>query len=418
MSNTNQAKRNRLTVFGVSNIPMWGMGHKGGMPSVYWSQKGFVLEGHDVHLLVPSEVPRDQTEDEGIHIHYFTVPFRRLDAKNIWLHRVSVKIYWCAFLFFAARAAMKIAKEIKPDIVYGHTSYGAPVAWLIAKRFGVPNITRLYGTFLFPILNNTIRLIGKCEEVIAFKIPSSYLIVTDDGTYGNRVAKHLKVPDEKVIFWRNGVNRYLNPRFDIDELKLSLGLRADQRLVLTASRLAEWKKVDRLINAIPEVVSEMPDVMFVILGDGPEKAKLINLAETLGVTQYLNFKGDVSQEIVAKYMNAADVFVSLFDLSNVSNAVQEAMACGKCVLALNSGDTSTLVEHKQTGMLLELNQIPQLPAILKSLLKDENLRRQLGDNASKFANVHMPVWEVRAQNEVKLVEGLVQRGNLRIVTSG
>jgi glycosyltransferase involved in cell wall biosynthesis len=162
----------------------------------------------------------------------------------------------------------------------------------------------------------------------------------------------------------------------------------------------------------------MPDVMFVILGDGPEKAKLINLAETLGVTQYLNFKGDVSQEIVAKYMNAADVFVSLFDLSNVSNAVQEAMACGKCVLALNSGDTSTLVEHKQTGMLLELNQIPQLPAILKSLLKDENLRRQLGDNASKFANVHMPVWEVRAQNEVKLVEGLVQRGNLRIVTSG
>lgn len=381
------------------------------MPSLHWGQKGFVLAGHEVHLLVPGEKGQEEIVEDGIHVHYFSIPFKPCSSKHIWLHRFSVKMYWCLFLFLAARAATDLAKTVKPDIVYGHTSYGAPVAWFVAKTHGIPNITRLYGTFLSPVLSNTLRLIGKCEEVLAFKIPGSFLIVTDDGTGGMEVAERLKVPAEKVRCWRNGVHRFYDPSFDTEAFKKSIGLSSGQRLVLTASRLAEWKRVDRLVNAVPQVVSELDDVVFVILGDGTDRERLERLAETLGVTQHVRFMGGVSQDEIAKYMNAADLFVSLFDLSNVSNAVQEAMACGKCVLVLDSGDTSNLVKHKETGILLDLKDLPHLPVMLKDLLKDTDLRKRLGTEAMHFAEEYMPSWEARAQMEVELVEELVERNN-------
>jgi len=396
------------------------MGPRGGMPSLYWGQKGFVLAGHEVHLLVPGEKGHEEIVEDGIHVHYFRVPFKPCSSKHIWLHRFSVKMYWCLFLFLATRAAMDIGKTVKPDVVYGHTSYGAPVAWFVAKRYGIQNITRLYGTFLFPILSNPfpLRLIGKCEEVLAFKIPSSFLIITDDGTWGMEVARWLKVPAEKVRCWRNGVNRFCDPSFDTEAFKKSIGLSSGQRLVLTASRLVEWKRVDRLVNAVPQVVSELDDVVFVILGEGPERARLEGLAETFGVTQHVRLMGGVSQDEVAKYMNAADLFVSLFDLSNVSNAVQEAMACGKCVLVLDNGDTSKLIKHKETGILLDLKNLPHLPVILKDLLQDADLRKRLGSEAMHFAEEYMPSWEARVQKEVELVEELVERNNEEALTRG
>lgn len=418
MSKSQPLKQKNLTILGISNIPLWGMGHRGGMPSVYWGQKGFVLAGHEVHFLVPGGKENEEVVEDGIHVHYFRIPFKPCSAKHIWLHRFSVKMYWCLFLFFAARTAMMIGKAVKPDVVYGHTSYGAPVAWFVARRYGIHNITRLYGTFLLPILSNTLRLIGKCEEILAFKIPSAFLIVTEDGTGGIEVARRLKVPAERVRCWRNGVNRFYNPSFNTEAFKKSIGLFPGQRLVLTASRLAEWKRVDRLIHAVPKVVSELDDVIFVILGDGPEKARLEELTETLGVTQHVRLMGGVSQDEVAKYMNAADLFVSLFDLSNVSNAVQEAMACGKCVLVLDNGDTSKLIKHEETGILFDLKDLSHLPVILKKLLQDTDLRKRIGRNAMHFAEEYMPSWEARIQKEVELIEELVERDNAGVNTRG
>ncbi len=117
-------------------------------------------------------------------------------------------------------------------------------------------------------------------------------------------------------------------------------------------------------------------------------------------------------------MNAADLFVSLFDLSNVSNAVQEAMACGKCVLVLDNGDTSKLIKHRETGILFDLKDLPNLPVILKDLLQDTDLRKRLGSEAMRFAEEYMPSWEARVQKEVELVEELVERNNEGALTRG
>lgn len=409
MSSAQLSNNRRLTVLGISNIPMWGMGHKGGMPSVYWGQKGFEIAGHEIHLLLPAGSDRGEPIEDGIHLHYVRVPFTPLSPRNIWLHRFSIKIYWLTFVILAIYAAIGIAKKIKPDVVYGHTSYGAPVAWFVGRMFGIPNITRLYGTFLFPILSNPIRLFGKCEEVIAFKLPASFLIVTDDGTGGRDVARRFGVDPDKVKYWRNGVHRFANAEFDRDSFVRNLGLSTTRKLVITASRLAEWKKVDRLICAIPEIVTKYNEVTFVILGDGPDRERLEGLVTTLGVSKYVKFAGNVPQSLVADYMNAADIFVSLFDLSNVSNAVQEALVCGKCVVALNTGETSNLILNNENGVLINTNELLSLPTTIANLLLDDNWRNRLGEGAIKYAIKYLPTWESRAKMEVSLIEALVSR---------
>ena len=292
--------------------------------------------------------------------------------------------------------------------MYGHTSYGAPVAWFVAKRCGAHNITRLYGNFLFPFLSNTLELIGRFEEVFAFKIPSSFLIITDDGTRGKQVAERFNVPAEKVKCWRNGVNRYYDPTFDVEGFKKILGLSCGQRVVLTVSRLVSNKGVNNLITAIPQVASELEGIVFVILGDGDEKVRLEELAENLGVTQYVRFVGGVPQEEVAKYINGADLVVSLSHHGNASNGIMEAMACGKCVLVLDSSDESNLIKHNETGVLVDPNDIPLLPSIMRDLLLDSDMRTRIGINAMRFAEEHLPTWEARAQMEVKLIEKLVE----------
>ena len=387
------------------------------MPSVYWGQKGFLVAGHEVHLLVPGENVREEITAEGIHLHHFRMPFKPLPSTHIWLHRISIKIYWSLFLFVAARAAMKIARKVRPNVVYGHTSYGAPVAWFVAKRCGVHNITRLYGNFLFPFLSNTLQLIGRFEEVLAFKVPSSFLIITDDGTRGKQVAKRFNVPAEKVKCWRNGVNRYYDPTFDVERFKKSVGLSC-QKFVLTVSRLVSNKGVDNLITAIPQVASQLDGIVFVILGEGDEKVRLEGLAENLGVTQYVRFIGGVPQEEVAKYINGADLVVSLSHHGNASNGIMEAMACGKCVLVLDTSDTSKLVKHNETGILVGPNDIPRLPLIMRELLLDAELRTRLGISAMRFADEHMPTWEARAQMEVELVEKLIERNQDRALIDG
>lgn len=397
----------RLTVLAISGLPLWNMGDRCGMSSVYWGQRGFVLAGHGVHFLVPGGEKHDEVYD-GINVHYFRIPFNAFSPKNIWLHRLSLKIYWILFVLLGTRAALKIAREVRPDVTYGHTSFGAPIAWFVGVRHRIPNITRLYGTFLFPSLYNPLGLMGKFEEVLAFKLPCSHLIITDDGTGGLEVARRLNVPAQRVKFWRNGVNRFYDPDFNTAVFKKSIGLSSDQRMVLAVSRLAEWKRVDRLIAAIPQIVSELDEVVCVVLGDGPERRRLEGLTKTLGVTRHVRWMGAMRQNEVAKYMNATDLFVSLFDLSNASNAVLEAMSCGKCVVALDTGGTSKLIKNKETGILISPESLRDLPLTLIDLLKDDNLRERIGAQAIQFANRNILSWEARAQKEVELVEELVK----------
>jgi glycosyltransferase involved in cell wall biosynthesis len=110
-------------------------------------------------------------------------------------------------------------------------------------------------------------------------------------------------------------------------------------------------------------------------------------------------------------MNAADVFVSVSDFSNVSNALLEAMICGKCIVALDTGDTGELIQHDWTGKLIKAESeeeiVTKLSKAIIAVLEDDRLMTRLGENARIYAQEHFQTWEERIMMEIKLVEELI-----------
>jgi putative transposase len=399
-----------VVTWAISPWPdFWSMGKDSGTPSYYYSLLTLVKAGHEVHLFAPGK-GLTREEIPGVYVHHFSIPAEGAlksimgsVGRNLIEYKILEIIYYKLFNYAAFFRIMAERLE-KPALIYAYTSQSVPAAYALSKIYSVPYITRLFGTFItLKDLKSPLRLLGKWQEVLAFKFPGKYLIVTDDGTQGDKIAKHFGAED-KLKFWRNGVNKDMcDPNFDRVKFCSENNINPSCKIALTVSRLSSWKRVDRVIKAIPSIVKEYKDVIFLILGDGSEKESLEKLSFDLKVSDYVQFRGAVSRDKVADYMNAADIFVSTNDFSNVSNGLYEAMVCGKCIVTLDNGGTGELIKNNITGKLIQ--DKGDLGTTIVDVLKNDELRSQLGQNAREYAQSNFKTWEERIEIEAELIKG-------------
>jgi glycosyltransferase involved in cell wall biosynthesis len=320
-----------------------------------------------------------------------------------------------ALLFprLAARRAERILREEPVDLLYAYEVHGALAARRLRRHFRLPTVARFQGTVLHPALESRLALWRKFEEVQALRLPAELYIMTDDGTQGDEVLAKLNPQAmPKLRFWRNGI--------DLDRLRpatpeertarrRSLGLPDEAFVLLTASRLAAWKRVDRAVEALASVVASAPEARLLIVGDGEARPALERQARELGVAERVRFSGAVPQREVLGYMQASDAFLAVADLSNVGNPLLEAMCCGMAIVAVDAGATRDLVRDGDTGRL-----VPSRPeAIARAVIElaaDASLRCRLGAGARGYAEERFWTWEARLQAELEEVERLVGAG--------
>jgi glycosyltransferase involved in cell wall biosynthesis len=374
---------------------------------------GFVKNGHEVHLLMPREAgaPKDYSYS-GIYVHEFRMP--SIPPKNDLLSRLleTLSYYFCYFLYIilCMKRFMDVVKIYgKPDVVYGYAYFGDAVAYIVSRLYRVPNITRLYGTTLYTHISDLRRLLaGDCLQLLSFKLPCKYLIITNDGTRGDETARRLKVPSERVIYWMNGVDFVHDTKINLTNLRKELEIPQQAHIIVSVCRLAKWKRIDRLIRAVPEIAQTHSNVKVLLIGDGEEKENLQRLSNTLGLNGSVDFLGAIAHKDVEKYLRVADLFVSLYDYSNVSSSLLEAMTCGVCIVALNSGGTSKVIRNWENGILVSYDDLEKLPSMIVRLLSDEKLRRRLGKKARKYAVENFGSWDERVAMEVQLIERMIE----------
>jgi len=424
-----------LKIISISALPLWVMGEKKGLPSIYYGAKSLVDAGHEVHFITPfrhlwrkdldGQSTKKKIKDElydGIHVHRFVIPLLpflrsvcRIPQPSRKVLRyakqlagfLSLGVIWVLFTTSALMRARGIARERKPDVVYAHNGIAAAAAYLLARMYKVPNITKIYGTFLSQVPQHTVHALLYFPETLGFKIPSNYLIVDNDGTQGDKVAARLGIPPARLKFWMNGVDKDMyDPNLTVPEAKRHLGISPDTKVILTLGRLDGWKGVDKLIRAAPDIIARYPNVLMLIVGDGNEKKNLERLAGALELENRVRFEGAVPHANVKDYLHAADVFVSTQDVTNFGIHIMEAMVCGRCVVTLNNGDTGNFIKNNDTGILLEPDRLELLPSAIVTLLHDDALRNRLAENALRFAHQNFQTWEERMSAEVRLVEQL------------
>lgn len=161
-----------------------------------------------------------------------------------------------------------------------------------------------------------------------------------------------------------------------------LGLEG-KKVMLSLCRLVPRKGVDTVLEALPDISKAVPEIEYLIAGDGEDRSRLERLAERLGVTPLVRFLGRVPNEEVAPLLAMSDVFVlpgreERPDVEGFGLVFLEANACETPVIGSTSGGIPDAVVDGVTGVLVPPSAPGPFAEAAIRLLKDEDLRRRLG----------------------------------------
>lgn len=202
--------------------------------------------------------------------------------------------------------------------------------------------------------------------------------------------RDLGVPSDRIELVVRGVDagRFARPRRDLTSLRQRLGLPLHRYLLLTTCRLEPKKGIDFLLRAFAGLRALMPDAHLVIVGGGQSGWRYRQLAESLGLGNWVTFTGPVPHEEVQSYYWCADLFVlasresihpatGLRDAETMGRVLCEANAAGVPVIASRSGGILSVISHGENGLLFEPDEAEDLLAQVVHLREREALAARL-----------------------------------------
>jgi glycosyltransferase involved in cell wall biosynthesis len=273
------------------------------------------------------------------------------------------------------------------DVLIVNKPFDFPTLWL-GRRRGMRAITvfRSGGTDFFP----GDRFFSRAVD---FWVSASF--------YNARQIEERYKHPARVI--PNGVNtavfayRGPNPR-----LKMEWSLPSQAPIVMSCGRLVGWKGLKVIIEAIAQI----PPVHYGIIGDGPEKTRLQQLAQKLNLGDRVHFLGVITHDHLPEVLSLADIFVQpsigeeAFGIS-----VVEAMACNLPILASRKGGMVEIVVDRQTGLCLPPGDVFAWKEAIASLLNQPQILKAMGMAGRKRVEAEF-TW---AANARKLEHLLLER---------
>lgn len=161
------------------------------------------------------------------------------------------------------------------------------------------------------------------------------------------------------------------------------GAPAGPPVLLSVGRLVPRKGIDTVLQALPRLLAEFPDLCYRVAGDGPDRPRLEQMSRQLGVAHAVTFLGRVSQDDLPQVYRAAHIFVlpareEIASVEGFGIVFLEASASGLPVVAARSGGAVEAVRHGETGLLVPPGDPDELCQALRTLIREPELRRRLG----------------------------------------
>ena len=300
---------------------------------------------------------------------------------------------------------VNIIKKEKIDIFYT-INFPLSQFWgAISAKFGgvTANVTRISRT------NPTFHA-KRRKLVNRVMMPSIDKVIAQAYSQKEFLVNFENIDAEKIEVIYNGVD-LSKFRKSKDELALkeSIGIPEDARVVGMVGRLVSDKGYPVFLNAAKIILNKMPDVHFLIVGDGAEKENLKKLTGQLQIESKIHFLGTV--ENVPQVVSLFDVAVMSSDFDTFSNSILEYMAMSKPVVATNVGSISEAVQHDVNGYLLQRGDIEGLAGSVLKLLDNEDLAVRMGNAGRKMVEDKFSIRRMVKTYEV-LFEGVMKQNVL------
>jgi glycosyltransferase involved in cell wall biosynthesis len=325
------------------------------------------MQGHEVHVLtwkknnsVSQNLAVDRVDDFRIH---------RLRGLNFGLYG--------AFQDYPYLPELPCELEqLNPDIVHAESHLFLPSVQALrkAKELNIPFVLTIHGVFANRglVINTTqksyLHFISR-----TFKKANRIICLTKSDAC--EIARY-GFPEDKIRLVPNAV----------DTQRFRPGCEQNDNLVLWVGRFVPEKGLEHLIKAAKIVASKKNNVKFLLIGYGPLKNKIMQLAAEyglLGVSVY--FSDSMSRDEISKIMRKA-AFLAFPSLKEgMPLSVLEALACGLPIIGFNVSGLNELVVNGENGLLVQPRNNEALANAIICLLNDKALRTKLSDRARQLA---------------------------------
>lgn len=304
------------------------------------------------------------------------------------------------------RRARAIARsEGCQSVLYGAA---APLGLLSdgLRRAGVERFVGLThgheaGWAQLPVARSLLRRIGAQTDVL------TYL-----GEYTR--ARIARVLDPRaaaaMVRLTPGVDhRAFTPDVNGRAVRVRYGL-GDRPVVVCVSRLMARKGQDTLVRALPAICRQVPDVVLLVVGDGPYRPDLERLVDEHGQREHVVLTGGVDTDELPGHYAAGDVFAMPcrtrrrgLDVEGLGIVYLEAAATGLPVVAGDSGGAPDAVLDGETGYVVDGRSVPALAARVVELLLDRDAARAMGARGRAWVE-EVWTWQRQADLLTALLE--------------
>jgi len=267
--------------------------------------------------------------------------------------------------------------------------------WIVYEVNGLAHEERrLHGRYLLNRLY--IKLLDFVEK-IAIRNSDKIIAVT------SKIKEYIKdrYGIDNVVVIGNGVNTSLfypiRDKEILEGLRRKLRIEMDDYVVGFIGSLSPWQGLEYLVLASSNILSEIPNTRFLIVGDGVKRREIEDRINRLGLKDKFIFIGEVAYEDASKYINISDVCIALYTTPRNEKVwgsplkMYGYMACGKPVIGTRTPGLE-IIEKKRVGILVEPEDPKGLYEGIMSLIKDKGLRKRFGENGIRLASENS--WEI------------------------
>jgi glycosyltransferase involved in cell wall biosynthesis len=298
-----------------------------------------------------------------------------------------------------SRNIYSVCKGESVDIIHAHMFLAALASSIAKFSLGIPLIYDMHGLFPEEVIDTQPffrkpRLIPwlLVEKILRKK--SDFIVATSDNL--KDVLIRIGIDEDKIQSVPVGVNTTLfTPGKKDNSVRKSFSL-GDKKVILYAGSIEPYQGIDTLFRAIPRVVSQRKDAVFLIVGSGVEFDKYHRLSRKF--PRNVIMKGSIDYKDMPDYVRSADVGLSLRRDSLMGHVsfptkLTTYMSCGIPTIATSNGDQKSIIEKFGTGYLFRSGDPEGLSRRILEALDSEQELREMGKRSRSTVEKHYS-WDV------------------------
>jgi PEP-CTERM/exosortase A-associated glycosyltransferase len=288
-----------------------------------------------------------------------------------------------------------VAREVQPHIIHAHSPVlNALPAIKVARKLEIPIVYEIRAFWEDAAVDHGSTTEGSLRYRATRRLETRAIRQVDhvfticEGLRADIVARG--IPAEKVTVIPNAVNvESFHLASPPDPQLMAKWDLTGKTVVGFIGSFYAYEGLDLLLDALPELIRQRPDVRILLVGGGPQDANLRQQAERLGVSTHVVFTGRVPHKDVNRYYDLINVLayprlpMRLTELVTPLKPL-EAMAQGQLFVASDVGGHKELIEHGKTGILFKAGDCTALTTALLGLLNDRQRWPELRANGRNF----------------------------------